>query len=262
MNEGLEKLRSIGAQKIHEQTHIAHRYVQAILHESFDDLGKVQLMGFISILEREYGVTLEELKKNACDYYMIQEKSIVQNEPAYKQELLKSSQRDNTKLYTLVIFALLIGGVLFGYVFFSHNSQEALSQHKKQEHTIEVKEEKHALKSKKEESNISQENNTSSVEEIDKIDKILKIIPKSKVWVGYIDLENDKKVQTTTIDPLELNGTKEYLLSFGHGYIKIETQEGIQKFTVPHPVKFHYKDGVLERLSIQEFKQYNKGKLW
>ena len=51
MNEGFDKLKSIGAQKIHEATHIARAQIQALLHERSEDMNKSQFIGFISILE-------------------------------------------------------------------------------------------------------------------------------------------------------------------------------------------------------------------
>ena len=69
MSSGLEKLRSIGVQKIHEQTHIARHHVKALLHESFDNISRVHFLGFISILEREYGVDLSELKAKGEEFY-------------------------------------------------------------------------------------------------------------------------------------------------------------------------------------------------
>jgi len=69
MSDGLSKLKGIGAQKIHERTHIARQHVQAVLHETFDDMTKIQLLGFISILEREYSVDLSDLKAKGQEFY-------------------------------------------------------------------------------------------------------------------------------------------------------------------------------------------------
>ena len=69
MSDGLNKLRGIGAQKIHELTHIARQHVQAVLHETFDDMNKIQFLGFVSILEREYGVDLSDLKAKGQEFY-------------------------------------------------------------------------------------------------------------------------------------------------------------------------------------------------
>lgn len=52
VNEGFEKLGTIGAQKINEKTHISKYHVQALLHNNFDDMTKIQFLGFVSILER------------------------------------------------------------------------------------------------------------------------------------------------------------------------------------------------------------------
>ena len=69
MSDGLDKLKAIGAQKIHEKTHIARIHVQAILHNSFEGITKIQFLGFISILEREYSVKLDELKARGLEYF-------------------------------------------------------------------------------------------------------------------------------------------------------------------------------------------------
>jgi hypothetical protein len=71
MSDGLNKLKSIGAQKIHEKTHIARHHVQAVIHETFDDMTKIQLLGFISILEREYSVDLSDLKIKVQDFFSV-----------------------------------------------------------------------------------------------------------------------------------------------------------------------------------------------
>ncbi|MDQ7066723.1 MAG: hypothetical protein Q9M40_01265 [Sulfurimonas sp.] len=69
MSEELEKLKSLGAQKIYEDTHIPVLHVQAILYSSFDSLQRVQFLGFISILEREYHVDLSSLKASGTAYF-------------------------------------------------------------------------------------------------------------------------------------------------------------------------------------------------
>lgn len=69
MSKDLKKLKSLGAQKIHEDTHIALRYVQSVIYESFEGLTKVQFLGFISILEREYQLDLSLLKIKGLEYF-------------------------------------------------------------------------------------------------------------------------------------------------------------------------------------------------
>jgi hypothetical protein len=272
MSEGLEKLQEIGSEKIHEKTHITQRYIQAILHESFDGIAKVQLMGFISILEREYQVDLSDVRKNAEVFF--EEEALTSSKPLaeYKKELLgSSSRRDMQKLIIIAgsaVVALLVAGVAFYFL----NSKP----------TQAVPNEMNASVAKKE--NVEQ--NTSTIEEDENtsllneevtpkkeekvvepkkekvVQKSLRIIPRTKVWMGYIDLETDKKKQTVTSKAVTLDPNKEYLLTFGHGYIDIEVNGELKEFKEAKSIKFLYKNGVLEKIDNDQFRSYNKGKLW
>lgn len=262
MSEGLEKLRSIGAQKIHEQTHIAHKYVQSLLHESFEGMQKVQLLGFISIMEREYGVDLTPLRESAIEYFEVAHSPLPEDEPSYKKELLAGSKNSNKKLYVLlgVLAVLAVVGVLY---FTSQEQEPAMQQTTNQ---AILPNESSIQPSAPAENN--ETNATPSVvkEEVPKpavAEKhTLRIIPRTKVWVGIIDLDTGKKRQKVISDPLELNASKNYLLTFGHGYIDMEVDENKTTFKDPQSIKFLYKDGMLKKIGISEFKEYNKGKLW
>ena len=69
MSYGLDKLKLIGVQKIHEVTHLTKHHVKSILDETFEGINRVQFVGFISILEREYNVDLSELKTKGMVYF-------------------------------------------------------------------------------------------------------------------------------------------------------------------------------------------------
>ncbi len=261
MSEGLEKLRSIGAQKIHEQTHIALKYVQALLHESFEGMQKVQLLGFISIMEREYGVDLTPLRESALEYFEMNESPLLDEEPSYKKELLSGSKKENKKLYILA--ALLVIVAIVGVLYFTQEEQESTTQAFKQEET------QPAQIAVTQESNETNETNLtlpSPKENASKPTEVshhsLTIIPRTKVWVGIIDLGNGKKRQTVTAQPLELNASKNYLLTFGHGYIDMEVDGNKTSYKDPQSIKFLYKEGTLKKIGVSEFKEYNKGRLW
>jgi len=72
---GMEKLREIGAHKIFEQTHIAKKFVEDILNGNYASMNKIQFSGFISILEREYGVDLHEVREDYNDRFNKSESS-------------------------------------------------------------------------------------------------------------------------------------------------------------------------------------------
>ena len=98
MNDNIKKLEKIGIKKIHEDTHIAVKYIQAILYESFEDTQKVQLLGFMSILEREYDIDLSELKEKAKQYFEENQK------PKINYYELEEKNKDYKTLY-YIIFA-------------------------------------------------------------------------------------------------------------------------------------------------------------
>jgi len=272
MNESIKRLQEIGAQKIHEQTHISLRYVEAILYESFEGMQKVQLMGFISILEREYGVDLSELKENANAFFQQQKEQLATAvEPEYKKELLTSKEPFSLDrkyiIYSIVaFFVLLIGVVLINS---STPLKETPSVQTISLENNETNQTTQTLKDQNttvENSSTQEENLTTMPEETSFAEEAtvesLRIIPKKKVWVGWIDLETKKKKQTVTSKPIELDPKRRYLLTFGHGYIDIEVGDRLEEFKKSKAIKFLYEDGQLKEISKSEFKALNQGKLW
>ncbi len=268
MNEGLERLRSIGAQRIHEETHIARKHVQAILHESFEGMQRVQLLGFISIMEREYGVELEGLRQKAQEYFDIEEQEHPQEEPSYKKELLVSTKPiSKTTILTAVaagVLAVVVLILLFGNSQDEQKGAQSLNATVAQQAPTQPTADENSSQSTPEAKEVSEpEFQEQKVMQPKKaVQKSFRIIPKSKVWVGYIDLSNGKKTQKIISDPLELNASKDYLLTFGHGYIDIDVNGKLKEFKEPQSVKFIYQSGELRQIDAQEFKRYNKGKLW
>jgi hypothetical protein len=277
MNEGLEKLRAIGAQKIHERTHITQRYIQAILYESFDGIAKVQLMGFISILEREYQVDLSDVRENAKEYFASEALNSNTQEAEYKKELLgNSTKRYDIKkiIIAVAVVVVVVVGSYVGYMQISDTSadsnttKEVLQKSVKSSPVANIEDENLSQSQKDVTTQEAVDEVTPQKEQKEKeekkevIQKSLRIIPRTKVWMGYIDLETGKKKQTVTKGVIELDPNKTYLLTFGHGYIDIDINGELKEFKNPKKVKFLYKDGELEQIDNKTFRFYNKGKLW
>ena len=106
MSEHFDKLRSIGPQKIHENTHISRLHVEGILDEDFTKMTKIQLFGFISILEREYGLDLDPLKNLANKYF--QDIKDEEGEEDVKVFLAPKRKRNLTPIYLLVVVVIFI----------------------------------------------------------------------------------------------------------------------------------------------------------
>ncbi|MFA5233683.1 MAG: hypothetical protein WC390_04710 [Sulfurimonas sp.] len=271
MSSGFDKLKSIGTQKIHEATHIARAHVKSILEENFEDMSSVQFNGFISILEREYSVDLSDLKKRAKEYFQSNASS-VKKEKAAHVFLAHKKKKKLTAIYMILGVALV---VLF-FIFTATPSQEeaprvdniAIESAKSTLPIVEIEQNETVA-----DVNTTLEANATSTQAVEAeavASQVapeapaaqplsFKILPKTRVWLGYIDVAEQKKYQKTFSDELSLDPTKEWLLAFGHGNIMVDINGVTTKFTTPRNIRFLYKNAELKEISIEEFKSLNNG---
>ncbi|QHG90453.1 hypothetical protein CVO_00770 [Sulfurimonas sp. CVO] len=297
MSEDVEKLKKFSAQKIHEETHISLIHVQALLDENFEGMNSVQLKGFLSILEREYSLDLSELRDKANEYF--QSNAPVEESVNLSRYLIKE-KRNFTLLY--IIFGIVVIAALTYFIIKSsedvlytidnsviesaksnileiqNDKNSSLPDENRSLNTQEVQElpeaaeavESAELLESTKESELAEE--LKSVNEVESVEPqngdvevqqvSFKIIPKSKVWLGYIDLKNYKRYQETLSGEFSLDPKKEWLLLFGHGYIDIEINGEIIKFSNPKNIIFSYINSELKEIDMEEFKRLNKGKGW
>ncbi|WP_294960708.1 hypothetical protein [Sulfurimonas sp.] len=277
MSDGLSKLRGIGAQKIHELTHIARHHVQAVLHETFDDMNKIQFLGFISILEREYGADLSDLKAKGQEFYAGESPKL---EPDTKVFVSSKKKKSYTLIYILVVVIIFAVAVSFTLDLTSAASTKAKT------HTIDNSAIENAKDSMSQNAIIEDEkttiedNNTTipvvikvktepepelipEVEpEVIQTVKSFKLMPRSELWVGYIDLSNYKKYQKLFKGELDIDPNKNWILTLGHGYLKVEIDGEITEFRDKKNIRLLYKDSKLSRITFSEFKELNKGSKW
>lgn len=272
MSEELDKLQSIGAQKIHEATHLSKEHIQALLHESFDTINKVQFFGFVSILEREYNLDLLDLKKKGEEYYSsLNEKG---DNKAKNVFVTPKRKKDYTTLYIIIAVMIFLAVAIFSVFTSSKTAKkqdikiEELNNSaiEKATKTIEPKVvDKNTTLTKlptqvKKKETIEIKKEIAPVEK--KVLKSLKVAPRSKVWMGFIDLKTYKKRQKVFKDPYEMDTTKEWIIVFGHGSINMIVNGVVQKYSYKSNLRFHYKDGVLRKIDFEEFKRLNRGKKW
>jgi hypothetical protein len=274
MSEGFTKLKELGAQKVSEETHISKQHVQALLDENFKVVQKVQFLGFVSIIERDYQIDLSELKTKALAYY---EQNIVTKPTSMFIE--KKSKKSSKGIYILVA---LIVFLLVSY-FNIDTDTPAIDVNATQVASV-TQEIEALVESNMTEDNLSvvdsnmsdlpdeeSEVNATIQEEVVVAEPLqtesfktdsLKIIANEKVWFGYIEFGTDQKKQTVFSDSFELDPTKSWLLRFGHSHIEIELKGEKLNFKKGKNVQFLYQDGALKQLSMEEFKTFNKGQAW
>lgn len=259
VSEELDFLRELGAQKIYEDTHISLKHAQSVIHESFEGLTKVQFLGFISILEREYNQDLSMLKEKGLAYF--------ENEPM-KEVSTRSVFVEPVRAKSLTPIYIIVALFVFIVVaYFTIGTDSSAPQVVKIDNSAIVNAQKN-INSTAYESNSSDENKTIPLVVVVEEEKAieppasLKIIAKSKLWVGYIDRTEDIKKQTIIKESLELDPSKEWLLSLGHGHVDIAINGELQEFRSPNNIRFLYKNGELKKLTFKEFKILNEGRVW
>ncbi|MBN2782181.1 MAG: hypothetical protein JXQ66_02955, partial [Campylobacterales bacterium] len=93
--------------------------------------------------------------------------------------------------------------------------------------------------------------------------KSLKIIPRTKLWVGYIDIETNKHYEKIVVkDIIDLDTTKDWLILLGHSYVDIEVNGDTKEFSGKENLRFLYQNSELKIITIDQFKALNKGKKW
>jgi len=263
MSYGLDKLKLIGAQKIHEATHLTKQHVKSILNESFDGINKVQFIGFISILEREYDVDLAELKSTGLEYFI----EIGIDETATENNNVFVTPKKKINLVPIYVgIAVII--FLIGAAFSIFSSSTGAKTQKTQ-----LKELNNKTMSSAEkiiESTIVDMNNSVDTniikkeikEEVKALTRSLIVKPKSKVWMGYIDIKTYRKQQKVFEDPFTMDSEKDWIIVFGHGHLSMIVDGETINFRNKNNLRFLYKDGKLTKITLEEFMGLNRGKKW
>lgn len=263
MSNGQSHLQDIGAQKIHEKTHISKLHVQALLHDTFEGMTKIQFLGFISILERDYGVKLDDLKAKGLEYFKDNGKEI---EDSIKVFVAPKKKKSYTKIYIAVVVLIFVAVAIYtNSLSFNGttNTKQVIDNGaiEDAQKSMVIAQETEELNTSIVESNVTimQE---PIVQEVQEVVKSLKVISTVQLWIGYIDLETHKKQQKLFRDELILDPQKEWLLSLGHGNVSFEIDGEVIKFNSKKNMRFVYKDGELKEIDFQEFKRLNRGNEW
>lgn len=266
------KLRQFGAQKISEDTHIPLGHVESLLNEDFEKFTRIQFLGFISILEREYHIDLSELKERGLAFFKEHE---VEKEISDASLFVAPTKSKNfTVVY--IILAIIIFLIALYYTFgVTKEADESIhevdnSAIEKAVQTIqkpsviaEVNVTKSELNVTKSEANVTAtQAKPIGIKKDKAVAYSIAIKPRIKVWLGYVDVATNKKYQRTFKDTLELDPKKEWILLFGHGYIDVDLNGETIKFSKKGTLRLWYKNGKLKEISEDEFKRLNKGRRW
>ena len=88
------------------------------------------------------------------------------------------------------------------------------------------------------------------------------IMPKQKVWIGIINLENGQKISSDTSKDVSINLDQRQLVVCGNGNIEVKIGDKVTKYNPSRPARFLVENGEMKFISYDEFVELNKGKSW
>jgi hypothetical protein len=99
---------------ISEKTNISESNIDALVSSDFQKMNRVQAMGFLSIMEREYHADLSELRTEATEYYKgtRKDESITLGLPQAPEKKGKS------KFFMFIIFIMIGFAVWYAFINF------------------------------------------------------------------------------------------------------------------------------------------------
>jgi hypothetical protein len=267
--KSFDDLQTLGANVIHEQTHIARSKLELLLNKSFGDLTRVQFMGFISILEREYGIDLSSIRQEYDEFVQTHPDVVIQKESVILQAQSRSRQKWVLGGIAAISLLIIIGSLIQGRLSISPSEEvmqlSSANVEVVDENTTVVPLEINATEAIAiVEANITAANQELNVtsKSVTTIENATSIKPKAKVWIGMLDLTTGTKSQKITTDPIVLDKSKNTLYMFGHGRLEILTPEGTKTLKERNAVWFTYENGQLKQVNQQEFAAKNNGTVW
>ena len=255
MNEALDALKALGAEKVHEDTHISRKNIEAIFSRSYGGMNPVQFGGFVSILEREYGLDLSGLKNDFLAYWEVHHAEVEAEEEA--GHLPSPSERRGIRLL-LAVAAVAAAITLYMLGSAPEPAPEAVPEADATEYAVPAEPEVPAPQ----QSVPTEPAVVETAVEVPEAAETLSITPKSKLWVGFIDLETNLREQALTTDTLEVDTNRSWLMVFGHGYFSFEHNGEILDYNSTNRLRFIYEDGTLREITRAEFKERNRGQNW
>ncbi|MFZ2890812.1 hypothetical protein [Sulfuricurvum sp.] len=261
-----EDLQALGTEKIHERTHISRDKVELVMTKSYGEIGRVQFMGYISILEREYSIDLSNIRQEYMEF--CETHSVLM---APKQSVILQSVPNSKPKWVIAgivfIIILMVTGYFIQGKMAVEPSEEVIQLTSL---AVEVVDEvKDINLSENNDINMTNsvmvvENNQTTLPSVSTTSsgKILSIRPTYKVWYGMIDMATNERVQNITSEAIVIDTAKNWLIFLGHGRIEIDIGGEKTVLKDKETIRFICENGILKQISKEEFIERNGGKNW
>lgn len=300
MDRDIKGLEKIGLQEVCKKTHIEVKQLEYMINNQFDKLNKINTLGFVKILSREYKLDLTDWLEGFYDYWA--DHKAEEESKKNKIFIRANSDRSYKKLAWFFLLMMFIAGLFAVVSIFKIDIDlESLLEKTKFETQIAgyqsapvVQEAAKSLGVKVEERVIETNGTNTTVEAVivniddnatqriesnesnssfNKVEEknatistISKnkamILPKRKIWVGSISLDNFSRQITSDDKNLTIDLTKKQLIKTGNGYFILSYDGTDEDFTEQGSTRFLVENGTIKKISEESFIALNKGKNW
>ena len=307
----LENLKEIGVKEISRKTHIEPTFLQYIFDKNFEKLSRLNIRGYAKILQREYGVDLNEL---LAEYDAFMQENTPDDSHRTKispkiasytpDDITNQRQGGGSGFFFWVIILAIIGSGAYYFDAYkyvqnfiatlnenntsvSYSQSSIVNEVKKKiidtnvtitQNTPKIEANASSVKilapaEQNASANISNlEQNAPKIEAAKPVPKVEEnltkplneaiIMPKQKVWIGIINLENGQKVSSDTSKEVSINLDQRQLVVCGNGNIEVKIGDKVTKYNPSRPTRFLVENGEMKFISYDEFVELNKGKSW
>ncbi|MDD3774484.1 MAG: hypothetical protein PHV08_00845 [Sulfurovaceae bacterium] len=238
-----EILEENSVQSIHNKTKISIDVLNKIIAKDFTSFKKVQAFGFISILEREYGRRIDDLRDECEEYFAANTKEEI---PFIAPNAIKKTSKPQWLIW-LASFGIL---ALTTYFLIQSRIQNDIPVYKEDanltilsnaKNNIETNTTINTNTTKKDtnitipaaiDSNISlpSDNNATALQQF-------KIIPKTRLWFGIMNLETKELKNSIISTAFDVDTAKHWLVATSKAFFSLQTTQGLKEFA---DNKVHY----------------------
>lgn len=300
MDRDIKGLEKIGLQEVCKKTHIEVKQLEYMINNQFDKLNKINTLGFVKILSREYKLDLTDWLEGFYDYWA--DHKAEEENKKNKIFIRANSDKSYKKLAWFFLLVMLISGLFAVFSIFKIDIDLAsLLDKTKFETQVAgyqsapvVQEAAKSLGVKVEERIVENSSSNASVEAVivrtddNSTAKIetnngqmslslveeknttiaalpknkAMIIPKRKIWVGLIALDTFNRQVVSDDKNITIDLTKKQLIKTGNGYFSLSYDGTVEDFTEQGSTRFLVENGTIKKISEESFIALNKGKNW
>jgi hypothetical protein len=296
MDNDIFSLQKIGLREVSKKTHIEVKQLEYIINAQYDKLNKINTVGFVKILSREYKIDFTQWLEGFNAY--VAEQHLSQKEEKEKIFIRAQAPKEPRKIVRFFVFLVLLfslGSLLYtfqnrfdfhglfeqllGEVSTQSTSQNATFQSapvvQETATTLGVKVEERIVENTGVNASVEavvvpiEKNTSNQSSEIEQkplvkndLPNTALLSPKRKVWVGMILLDEGTRKENIGDKNITIDLTKRQLIKTGNGYFQLSYDGSVEDFTEQGSTRFLVEKGVLSKISEETFIKLNQGKNW